>query len=626
MDFFAHQDAARRSSRRLIWVMILAVVAVIALVNLAFLAVFKIGPFVEPDLFGPEGPAPQHIGPVLAWVSLGTLVVIVGGGLLSWLGLSGGGRSVAESLGGRELHANVADADGRRLLNVVEEMALASGVPRPPVFVIQDEGLNAFAAGFRPSDAAIGVTSGLMKLPRDELQGVIAHEYSHILNGDMRLNMRLIAAVAGLMAVAGVGRMVVHAVLRSGARVSSRDKKGGGALPILLFGAALFAIGMAGWFIGRWIQAAFSRRREFLADASAVQFTRNPDGIAGALSRISKGGSGVTAEKAGDVAHLFFADAIASRIAGMFATHPPLAERIARIKGLPIENVAPGQTGQAAPGAMGFAGGGMRPTQVVELAGAMSPDRLRLGAALLERLPADLASAAREPVSARAIALLPLLHRDEAACNRQIARIHAKDPWLAAEVRRLQPAWDRLDADRARWPLIQLACPALGALSPRQRASHLRISEALALDDGVLTLREFCVLRVLRRVLGEAPAGVQRSRLRERADDAAAVLGALALCAGAGPAVQDASFRAGWARLPLPGPTPARPPASACGPGALGPAFDRLLGLDQASLRALIDACAHAVAADGKVEAREAELLRLTASQLGVPLPAFADA
>ena len=621
MDFFAHQDAARRDSRRLIVVMVLAVIAVVVAVNVVFHIALAAGQHYEPEMLGPiRGGLDWRL---IGWVTVGTLVVIGGGGLMSWLSLRGGGRSVAESLGGREIHHATADEAGRRTLNIVEEMAIASGVPCPPVFVIDDSGINAFAAGFRPADAAIGVTRGLMALPRDEVQGVIAHEYSHILNGDMRLNMRLIAVVAGLIAVAGVGRMVLHAALRSG-RVRS-GKKDGSPLPLIAIGAALWAIGMFGWFLGRWIQAAFSRQREFLADASAVQFTRNPGGIAGALKRIAGGGSGVTAARASDVAHLFFADAIISRMAGLFATHPPLVERIARLDGLPVPAASGGAAAAVPAGAMGFASGGFRATRVVESAGALSPERLRLGAALLDQLPQALVEAAHEPVTARAICVLPLLHRDAALVGRQIGVIHARDPWLAAEVRRLHPVWLSVDADRARWPLVQLACPALAALSPRQRGHHLRLCEALAADDGVVTLREFCVLRAVRRILGEVRPSVTRCRLAERTADAAVVLGAIALCAGAEPVAQQAAFAAGWSRLPVPGGQPPRPSAAACGPAALDPALDRLVGLDAAGLRALVDACAHAVAADGQVQPREAELLRLVAGQLGVPIAAGGD-
>lgn len=623
MDFFAHQDAARRDSRRLIVVMILAVIAVMVAVNVVFHIALAAGQHYEPEMLGEiRGGIDWRL---IGWVSLGTLVVIGGGGLMSWLGLRGGGRSVAESLGGREIHHATADEAGRRTLNIVEEMAIASGVPRPPVFVIDDDGINAFAAGFRPADAAIGVTRGLMALPRDQVQGVIAHEYSHILNGDMRLNMRLIAVVAGLLTVAGVGRVVLHAALRSG-RGRSSGKKDGSPLPLIAIGAALWLIGMFGWFLGRWIQAAFSRRREFLADASAVQFTRDPGGIAGALKRIAGGGSGVAASRASDVAHLFFADAMLSRMAGLFATHPPLSERIARLEGLPVPAATAGSAALAAPaGAMGFAGDGVSTARMVESAGVMSPDRLRLGAALLDRLPQPLVEASREPVTARAISVLPLLHRNPALLDRQIATIHARDPWLASEVRRLHPVWLSVDADRARWPLVQLACPALAALSPRQRLHQLRLCEALAADDGVITLREFCVLRAIRRILGEIRPSSSHCRLAERSADAAVVLGAIALCAGSEPVVQQAAFTAGWSRLPIPGGQPPRPSAAACAPSALGPALDSLCGLDAAGMRALVDACAHAIAADGQVQPREAELLQLVAGQLGVPIAAFGD-
>jgi hypothetical protein len=274
---------------------------------------------------------------------------------------------------------------------------------------------------------------------------------------------------------------------------------------------------------------------------------------------------------------------------------------------------------------MGFASAAptVRPAQVVALAGAMSPDRMRLGAALLDRLPEVLTSAAHEPVSARAVSLLPLLHRE--ANDSQIMIIHDHDPWLAAEVRRLQPAWAGLEADRARWPLLQLTCPALAALSARQKAGHLALAEALAAADGQITLREFCVLRSLRRILGEQRRDQPRTRLRERVADCAVILGALALCSSREAADQDLAFAAGWARLSIPGPVPARPAAAACAPAALGPALDRLSALDSAGLRAVVDACAHAVAADGMVLPREAELLRLVAGQLGVPIPAFLD-
>ncbi|MEK7415434.1 MAG: M48 family metallopeptidase [Planctomycetota bacterium] len=619
MDFFAHQEAARRDSRRLIWVMALAVLAVVLAVSFTALLCFN----ANNDL------AIRELrGPILIWSSLLTLAVIVIGSLIAWFGIRGGGRSVAESLGGRELLHERADPDERRLLNIVEEMSIASGVPRPPVFLLEEDGINAFAAGFTPTDAAIGVTRGAVRqLSRDELQGVIGHEFSHVLNGDMRLNMRLIAMIAGLLVLSQVGLFVIRAILHGGFSSSSNRKgKGGGAFPILLFAVGLFLIGLFGWVVGRLVQAAFSRKREFLADASAVQFTRNPGGIAGALRRIASGASSVAAERAPGMAHMFFANALTSQISSMLATHPPLPDRIARIEGVPVTAIAvdSGPT-SSSPAAMGFARSGIPAAQAVSLSGVMSPDRVRLGAELLSRMPAVLAQAAREPVSARAASLLPLLSAKSGDADRQVALLHARDPWLASEIRRLQPHWQSLDADRARWPLLKLTAPALGAMSVRQRKEHLALAEALAAEDRVLTFREFCALRTLRRTLGNVAHSTQRARLRDVAAEVGLILDALATCGSNDTACQDKAFAAGMLRLPIPGTKPQRPSASDCKLDRLGLALDRVSGLDAAGLRAVTDACAHTVAADGAITPRESELLRLVCDEFGVPLPPFAE-
>ena len=218
----------------------------------------------------------------------------------------------------------------RKVLNVVEEMALASGLPVPPVFMMdREQGINAFAAGYQPEDAVIGVTRGCVEqLSRDELQGVIAHEFSHILNGDMRLNIRLIGIVHGILLVGLIGYYTLRIAAASGGRRSSNNK-GGGGLAFLGLGLGLMAIGFIGTLIGNLIKAAVSRQREFLADASAVQFTRDPNGIAGALKKIGglNTGSKVTVAKAAEASHMFFAEGVSE----LFATHPPLAKRIARI-------------------------------------------------------------------------------------------------------------------------------------------------------------------------------------------------------------------------------------------------------------------------------------------------------
>lgn len=325
MDFFQHQDEAKKRTTLLVVLFALAVVSLIVLLNL-LIAAFFIG--------GGEGGTANVINHLRLeqWLVVSAIVLVGIGGasLFRWLQLRGGGKVVAQSLGGRLVHPDSADFYEQRLLNVVEEIALAAGVPVPPVYLLEEEGINAFAAGYNLSDAVIGVTRGCMqKLSRDQLQGVIAHEFSHIFNGDMRLNIRIMALLFGILFITLIGRLFIDAsYTRSYSSRSKNDNRMAGAL----FGVALIVIGYCGVFFGNVIKAAVSRQREFLADASAVQYTRNPDGIAGALKVIAMEGSQVTSSASGEAAHLFFGSALSNQFFRLFATHPNIDDRIRRIE------------------------------------------------------------------------------------------------------------------------------------------------------------------------------------------------------------------------------------------------------------------------------------------------------
>ncbi|MSQ18579.1 MAG: peptidase M48 Ste24p [Betaproteobacteria bacterium] len=309
MDFFAHQDAARKASRRLTILFALAVVGVVIAVDLV--VCIAVG---------------DRSLPLIASISLITALVILGGSGVKIAMLRAGGSAVAEMMGGRRILQSTTDLQEKQLLNVVEEMAIASGVPVPAVFVMEHEsGVNAFAAGYSPNDAAIAVTFGLLEsMKREELQGVIGHEFSHVLNGDMRLNLRMLGLLFGTEMVGQGGRVFFHI---------ARGSDGRAALALFAFGGALMAIGPIGLFAANMIRAAVSRQREYLADASAVQFTRNPDGIGSALIRIATESGIVDHPATAEVSHMFIAAALESRISGLFATHPPLEDRIGRVLG-----------------------------------------------------------------------------------------------------------------------------------------------------------------------------------------------------------------------------------------------------------------------------------------------------
>ncbi len=332
MDFFGAQDSARRNTVWLVLLFACAVVLLLLLTNIVVCLGFGLVPLDQiQQSYQRTQQLPWQLVPIKPVVMTSSLVL---GGIilmmtLKWVSLRQGGRVVAESLGGERVTYSNATAQQRVLLNVVAEMALAANVPMPPVYVLPESAINAFAAGYSPADAVIGVTQGCIEqLNREELQGVIAHEFSHILNGDMRLNIRLMAWLYGILCIAEAGRFILEHSRGSRLSRSSNEKSN----PLPLMGLGLLIIGYLGVFFGNLIKAAVSRQREFLADASAVQFTRNPDGIAGALKKIAMYShhSQLDSAAAENASHLFFSTAL-NFMFGWMSTHPPLTARIQRI-------------------------------------------------------------------------------------------------------------------------------------------------------------------------------------------------------------------------------------------------------------------------------------------------------
>ncbi|MDH3643739.1 MAG: M48 family metallopeptidase, partial [Gammaproteobacteria bacterium] len=329
MNFFQAQDAARRNTWRLAALFVAAVVSLIVLTNL-----LVAGVYLWTGNYASTSPRPlldlMLNMPTEYWLLISTGVVGVVGtaSLFKYLTVRGGGRAIAEAVGGQLIHQSTNDLKQRRLLNIVEEMAIASGVPVPPVYLIHEPSINAFAAGFSADDAVIGINQGTLDhLSRDELQGVVGHEFSHILNGDMRINLRLIAMLHGILFIGTIGYGILRGVGHS------RRRNSDGGLPILALGVGLLVIGYSGTFFGNLIKAAVSRQREYLADASAVQFTRNPDGIADCLRKMGglSVGSTMTGAAAQEISHMFFGQSAQLFMNNLLATHPPLDARIRAI-------------------------------------------------------------------------------------------------------------------------------------------------------------------------------------------------------------------------------------------------------------------------------------------------------
>jgi len=629
-DFFEQQDLARRHTSRLVFAFALAVVAIVALLY-AF-AVAVVGyQGVDRALGTPTWNLAWWSPELLLQVGVATLLVVGGGSLFKILQLRGGGRAVAESLGGRRVHPDTRDPKERILLNVVEEMAIASGTAAPPVYLLaKEEGINAFAAGFTPGDAVIGVTRGCVEaLSRDQLQGVVAHEFSHILNGDMRLNIRLIGVVHGILVIGILGYSLLRMAAFGGHR--RRDDRGN-PLPLLAIGLGLMVIGFVGTFFGNWIKASVSRQREFLADASAVQYTRNPDGIAGALKVIGgfASGSRLRHPNAPEASHLFFSRGVAGLLGSIFATHPPLAERIRRLDpGFDPATLSESRPSSPRPGFGGAAAGlaaGAPAASAFEQIGAPTPAHLDYARQLIARIPPAVTEAAHSAYGARAVVYGLLLDAgvDADVRGAQLARLRDRaDAGVARETERLRPLLATLGPE-LRLPLIDLAVPALRELTEDQYRVFRANVDALAEADGRIQLFEWTLRRILAHHVGSefarsAPARVRFSALSAVEDACAVVLSLLAHAGGRGEAAAEAAFAV--AARELPEISPAFRPAGRCHLGDFDEALAQLSSSAPLLQERVLHAAAVCVAADRAVNVAEAELIRAAADTLGCPIP-----
>ncbi len=597
------------------------------MIGVVYLTLLLMSGLIAPGMGTPAGLFHPEL---LAGVAVGMLFLIGTGTLVRTLQLRRGGPAVAALLGGREIEPTTSDPAERRLFNIVEEMSLASGTPVPAVFVLDREtAINAFAAGHTIHDAAVAVTRGTLdRLSRDELQGVIAHEFSHILSGDMRLNLRLAGLLFGILLLTVVGRGVLRGSYFTG-RGGGGRRKGGGQIALL--GFVLILLGYLGVFFGRLIQAAVSRQREFLADAAAVQFTRNPDGIAGALRKIGgvAEGSEIQDHHAQEVGHLFFADGLKRGFAGMLATHPPLDERVRRILG--GDAAVARDTAAGAPAGMRGGGGPMTAAHAgfapVASIGNPAAEHLTYARRLLSDLPPELREATRDPEDALALTLGLLLPGDAAAEARR-SEIVAQElgPELAKRVEHLARTATLLGPE-GRLPLLDLCLPALRRLAP-ERSRRLRaVSSRLIRADGRVAAFEFALFHVLRRNLEEA-AGEGRAR-RPRAPgpdqrlhrEMEIVLSALARSGDGDEEAQRQAFAAGAALLPGgPGDWALHPEASVTLDQVDG-SLDRLEAAPAGLRRRLLEAALRTVRADGRLDPEELELLRAVSESLDAPMP-----
>jgi Zn-dependent protease with chaperone function len=615
--------------------------------NVAILAVLNMSGADDSSLVGAGGSPPWAL---FAAVGIGVVGLIFGASGVKMLSLRKGGGAVAEMLGGRQILDPTDDPDERRLLNVVQEMAIASGTPVPVVYVLDSEpGINAFASGHGTEDAAVAVTRGAMEqFTRDELQGVVAHEFSHILNRDVRLNTRLTGLLFGILVLSIAGRLL----LRGGAhaRIGRSSNKGGGAGAAVAIGLVLMIVGYIGVFFGRLIKQSVSRQREFLADASAVQFTRNPDGLASALKKIRTWSDGavVNSPAAEEISHFFFADGMKPSVFGrLLSSHPPLDERIRRLDpsyvaassgeaapGFSDDSALAGLVAAAAPGTGRVRGTGLepsdrvdtKPSNVVASVGTTQPEKFVYDDLIEIEIPGDVKAHLSSTFGAVAVLFAMLLDADATRRRTQIDLLRSTmQPAMLDEITTVFPAIDGIDRF-ARLPVLDLAMPMLRSMSMAQFKQLAVSMEAVIDADDHLSLHEYAIRTIVQYRLDQH-FGIHRSRHKGSAqtgnvaDDVAMVLSGLArLGHGTETEVAEAYNHA---RGRLTGVMTLPDRASSPSAVQIDQAVTRLSLLALRRKEAIVDACAHSVLADADVTLEEAELLRVVVVSLGCPLPPF---
>jgi len=654
VDFFAQQDQARRQTRTLVFLFLLAVIAIVAAVDMVVLTVAANLGADSGQTAAPVLPrVGENIG-MLTLTSLGTVGLIGLASLFRIASLSAGGGKVARGLGGTQVTADTQDPLRRRLHNVVEEMAIASGVPVPEVYVLeQEQGLNAFAAGFTPSDAAIAVTRGSLEtFSRNELQGVIAHEFSHVLNGDMRLNMRLMGVLFGILVISVIGRTILRNIRHSRFR-SSRSKDNGGIAAVMLIGVALAVIGYLGLFCARLIKAGVSRQREYLADASAVQFTRQTDGIAGALKKIGYGASSLIVDSDGEeVSHMLFANGLRS-FSKLYATHPPIEQRIRALEpDFDAEAYLRKEAKQAADheqaveekhvGAKPVADEAqarlnrlmqalliLTPGAVSSSIGNPSETHIQHAAELRRLIPPEIYRATQSPSGAPLLMLALLLDQDEALRKQQVKQLAPSfGPEHLSLLSQIHAALSEL-GPQFRLPLMELAFPALKQRPREQIDALLDLVNKLIETDGHVDTFEYLLSRTLWSLLRDAerPQRVTTKRGTRLVTSIAELHTLFSVVARLGHRGDDDEARDAYqvgmlALLPNSVDWPAYDPPQQW-ILQMDQALDTLDKLPPMIKEELVKALTVTISHDGKVTVSEAELLRAVCIILHCPLPPF---
>lgn len=637
MNFFDQQDRARRSTRRLVILYLLSAALIVAgislvvagaLYNTANYQSFSFAVFFKQQ------------APILIGTAIASTLFIAGATLVKTAQLSSGGGRVAQDLGGTLVSPETSDPLRSRLRNIVEEMAIASGVPVPEIYVMEHEtGINAFAAGYAPGDAAVAVTRGALEmLERDELQGVIGHEFSHILNGDMRINIRLMGVLFGIMSLGLMGRTIFRHM-----RIASLgSKRGKGAPGVIFIGLGLIILGAVGVFFARIIKSGVSRQREYLADASAVQFTRQSDGLANALKKIGgyDAGSHLQAADPEEVSHMLFGTG--AKLSGLFATHPPLTERIQALDPSFKDNDYPSVSLREREMQLAESGGDQRNMGLAAATSALAASvsaesigasvghptdqHVAFAARVRRSVPDVLYDAAHSSELSYLLVIALILDKNGTVIDRQFSLVNER---LGEQRTRLiRKFYDELQSagPEYRLPLLEIAFPALRQRPAPQLNYLIDLTGRLIEVDGEIDLHEFCFYRVLatnlRQVINPSYSPKQKRVGRKPVRDAAVDLLRIAAHYGHDSDVDgEAAYRAGLAIFGNWGDAYDYAGEHEVSTASLDRSLDQLVALNGDGRQMLLDAVTEVVLHDDKLTVPEAELIRAICASLEIPLP-----
>ncbi len=650
MNFFEHQDAARKLTRRFVWMFFLAIVVIMVVLSLAIATAFD-----SFDL------------PTIGLSALGVLVVIGGASLIRLARLSQGGHVVAEMMGARKVDLDSKDPQEIVLLNVVEEMSIASGVTRPAVYIMDEQGINAFAAGYHADNAVVAVTTGTLEtLTRAELQGVVAHEFSHILNGDMRLNIKLLGVLAGILLIGNLGYFMLRGITY--ARASSRDSKAGGAIVAVLGASiAMIVIGFIGVLCGRMIQSSISRQREYLADASAVQFTRSPDGIAGALNkiRVLANGSHVESKHAAELNHMCFGESVSIKfMSGLMASHPPLEDRITRINphfdlnatvSMPEhyheqqqssdEHDSPeSMAGVAGISQLAGSGSGsgsgesstnpskyhpsaettikVNAKQVMNDVGALTSEQIERGQAMRMAIDPELHQALTTEEGSRAVVYCLVLDIERRTREREVNLIVEGDNNEVAKL--AWSLWEFVhDLGLAfRQPLLDLAMGVISYSDKSIRDKMAKTLREIIMFDGKVDFSELMVMLAVSPQLSDGAHKITRNQyksINKLKPELFAVFGLLAMAGSDDEGEWQVAFEVAVEHCELP--ESDFPAADQMSFSVLNKSIQKLRGLMPNKKQIVFAACVEMVLYDEEITLREYEMIRLMAKALECPLP-----